>query len=230
MNPEIEELEDILDTILAGVQELLASGETIPPEFQEQIANEINFLTQEIDGLYAQSQQAQEGVSENDIREEIPLPNNESIPPGAQLLWILSGGNIDAFVNYMHQIPDPDLNQLVRNPDELDRVIYQLHSQFPKGQPSVEGGIPHADLNSSNIWGARRLKNGNVQVRFQGGSVYEYNNVPPQIFKAFMMGAIPANTKGHNRYGAWWKGKQPSLGASFHELIKSGAYPYKRLS
>lgn len=59
MNPEIEELENILDAILRGVQEVLQSGEILSDEFQEQIANEITTLTQEIDQLYT-AQQSQE--------------------------------------------------------------------------------------------------------------------------------------------------------------------------
>lgn len=222
MNPEIEELEDILDAILAGVQELLATGESIPPEFQQQIADEINMLTQEIDTLYANQ-------SENERQGGAIPPINEPVPPGAQLLWILAGGNVDAFVHYLGSIPDPELNGLLRQPDQLDGIIHQLHANFPKGEPGQADGIEHAQLNSSNIWGARQLQNGKTQVRFQGGAVYEYDGVPPQIFKAFMMGAIPAKTKGHNKYGAWWKGKQPSLGASFYQLIRQGAFPYRRL-
>lgn len=49
---EIDELEDILDAILRGVQEALQAGEYLSPEFQEQIAQEITLLTSEIDQLY----------------------------------------------------------------------------------------------------------------------------------------------------------------------------------
>lgn len=228
MNPEIEHLEDLLDNILAGIQEMLQSGQPIPLELQELAAEEINALTQEIDTLYTQQPQ---GAPTTPPPEPTPAPPTpEAVPPGAQLLWILSGGNIDAFVNYMHQIPDPELNALLNHPERLDQIISQLHGQFPKGEPAVVDGIEHAPLNSSNIWGARQLKNGKVQVRFQGGSVYEYDGVPPQVFKAFQMGSVPAKTQGQNQYGAWWKGKQPSLGASFHELIKERGYNYRRLS
>lgn len=228
MNPRIGELEDILDNILAGIQELLQAGQPISPELQRLAADEINALTQEIDQLYSEEQMIGGSPPLPEPPPEEP-PINIDVPPGAQLLFILAGGNIDAFVHYLSQIPDPELNNLLRQPDRLDSIVNRLHSQFPKGEPAVANGIPHADLNSSNIWGARMLKNGKVQVRFQGGSVYEYDGVSPQIYKAFMMGAIPAKTSGHNQYGAWWKGKNPSLGASFYELIRQGGYPYKKL-
>jgi hypothetical protein len=59
--------------------------------------------------------------------------------------------------------------------------------------------------------------------------VYGYEGVPPQIFRVFQAGAIPAKTDGQNEYGSWWVGKRPSLGASFYELIKKGGYPYQKL-
>ena len=43
MNPEIEELENILDAILEAVQEILQSGETISDDLQNQVADEILF-------------------------------------------------------------------------------------------------------------------------------------------------------------------------------------------
>lgn len=78
MNPEIEELEDILDAILKGVQEALQSGEVLSPEFQAQIAEEITTLTQEIDELYAA--EGKELPPEGGIEEE-PEIEEEEIPP-----------------------------------------------------------------------------------------------------------------------------------------------------
>lgn len=72
-------------------------------------------------------------------------------------------------------------------------------------------------------------------VKFQGdfpqqnGPVYSYEGVPKVIFDMFQRGAIPARTDGQNKWGSWWKGKVPSLGASLYTLIKNGPYPYQRL-
>jgi len=54
--------------------------------------------------------------------------------------------------------------------------------------------------------------------------------VPPQVFNQFQQGSIPAKTEGENNYGMWWRGKQPSLGASLYELIKQQNYPYQRIA
>ncbi len=77
---------------------------------------------------------------------------------------------------------------------------------------------------------------GRLLVKFQGdypqenGSIYAYGGVPKQIFDLFKKGAIPARTDGKNRWGEWWKGKVPSMGASLYTLIKEGGYPYEKLS
>ena len=56
MNPEIEELENILDAILEAVQEILQSGEEISPDLQNKIADEILYLNSEIERLHAEEE------------------------------------------------------------------------------------------------------------------------------------------------------------------------------
>lgn len=163
---EIQELEDILDAILRGVQETLQSGEILSEELQRLIAEEITYLTQEIDRLY----------SENPI---------ENLPPS---------------------LP-----------------------QEPELEP---GGMPSSNVNSFGY----DPENKRLLVKFNGkderdtGPVYGYDNVPKVIFDLFQSGAVPARTDGRNKWGRWWKGKVPSLGASLYTLIAQGQYPYQRLS
>lgn len=168
MNPEIEELEDILDAILRGVQEALQNGEVLSEEFQSQIAQEIIYLTGEIDQLYQQGGQGAPPIT----------------PPG--------GG---------------------------------------QGE-----GIQEA-MPSSNIEGfAYDDKTGKLMVRFLGkhpnrnGPIYSYQGVPPNIFDIFRRGAIPAKTNGKNKWGEWWQGKYPSMGAAMYHVIRAGGYPYQRVS
>lgn len=226
MNPEIEELEDALDAILRGLQEAIQSGQALSDEFQAQIAEEINFLTGEIDRLYIQQEeQEKEQGPTGGATIEAPMP------PGADLLWILSGGNEEAFVNYLRTFPDPALNALLQNPQQLFLTIEQLKRNMPAGQHQEADGIEKAPLESSNIYGFKyEPKNGRLLVRFQNGSVYGYQGIHPGVFKAFQSGAVPAKTTGQNQYGRWWTGKQPSLGAAFYNLIRQGGYPYQKLS
>ena len=90
---------------------------------------------------------------------------------------------------------------------------------------------------SSNVHSfAYDPENQTLFVRFQGeyprqdGPVYEYEGVPEDIFNMFQRGAIPARTNGRNRWGEWWIGKTPSLGASLNALIKTAGYPYQRVA
>jgi KTSC domain len=117
--------------------------------------------------------------------------------------------------------------------------IEELKSQFPvealpaQGQkpPEINQGMP-----SSNVEGfAYDDKNQRLLVRFLGkypdrnGPIYGYQGVPKQIFDMFRKGAVPARTDGQNKWGKWWKGKVPSLGASLYTLVKNGPYSYQRL-
>jgi hypothetical protein len=225
VNPqdEIAELENLIDQIISTLHEIVQSEEVLSDEFQGQIAQELGATMQRIDQLRSQISQEPPVPPEKPI--EAPIPDN------VQLLWILSGSNIDAFVNYLHTYPDPAINALLNNPEQLDNIIHRLHQMMPKGQQPSQNGIPHADINSSNIYGFKyNPKTGKLLVRFQSGSVYGYDNVPSPVFNIFQQGAIPAKTNGQNRFGRWWIGKNPSLGATFYQLIRNGGYPYQRLS
>ncbi len=89
---------------------------------------------------------------------------------------------------------------------------------------------------SSNVEGfAYDDKSNRMYVRFLGkhpnrfGPVYQYENVPPNIFEIFRKGAIPAKTNGRNKWGQWWRGKFPSMGAAMYHLIRGGNYPFSRV-
>lgn len=215
---EIKALEEIINEILAGIQEILQSGEMISDELQGRIADEINITTDRIDALRQEISQ----------RPPVEPPPHE--PVGVDLLWQLAGGDETAFVGYLRTFPDPALNALLRNPTQLKKTIEDLQRRMPPGQQPIVDGIPHADINSSNIYGFRyNPKNGRLMVRFQSGSVYGYEGVPAGVFKTFQQGAVPAKTNGRNNFGRWWTGKMPSLGAAFYDLIRQGGYTYQRL-
>lgn len=99
-------------------------------------------------------------------------------------------------------------------------------------EPPLEPGIPSSNINSFGY----DDKNQRLLVKFQGdypqqnGPVYAYTGIPKVIFDLFQKGAIPARTDGKNKWGRWWRGKVPSLGASLYTLIKNGGYPYQKLS
>lgn len=190
-----------MDEIIDALIDLLESGEELPEDILQQALSI--------------------------IQGEQPI---EAPPtPGADLLWILSGENPKAFTEYLQNFPDPALNALARNPSQLQATINQLSQQITSPVGESEDGIAKAPLQSSNIYGFRYdPRNAILKVRFNSGSVYEYNGVPPGVFKIFQSAAIPARTDGQNKYGKWWKGKSPSAGASFYALIRD-RFPYKKL-
>ncbi len=164
----------------------------------------------------------------------MPEPQPEATPqmqvsPIAQQLWILANGNPDIFQAYMATYPDPQLNNIARNPAELNNVMNQVSQQKVEPQ-GVADGVTQAPLKSSNVFGFRYdpLKK-RLTVRFNEGGVYRYEGVPRQIFEMFANGDGVAKTTGSNRWGRWWRGKKPSLGAALHELIKLGGFPYQRI-
>lgn len=220
MNPkqELELLEQLIDQLLAGIQDVIHSGEILSDEFQGMLAQELEVTVNRIDQLKSE-------VSQLPI--EAP---QQPISPDAQLLWILAGQQEQAFISYLREFPSKETEALLNNPTALSHTIDQLNRMMPQGEQPYIDGIKHADLNSSNIWGtAYDPSTGKMKVRFQGGSEYEYDGVPENIYRAFSKGNASAKTKGKNQYGEWWPNKNPSLGAAMNQYIKAGGFNYRRL-
>jgi len=217
----VQALERLLDELLRGIQDVLQSGEVLSDEFQGMLAEEIGELTRQIDEAYAQEQPPTGGGTII----EPPVSN------GARLLWVLSGGDQNAFVNYLRTFPGEDFASILNNPTLLDQTISQLQRQIPQGQPSVgSDGIPNTQLQSSNVEGMKyNPRTQKLLMKFHGGSVYQYDQVPQNIFKLIEHGNAFAQTKGKNRYGQWWPMKNPSLGAAVNQYLKQGGYNYSRL-
>ena len=208
-----EQVEQIKNALRQVMQVIAQRGQPISQEVRD-------LLTQVIRHAGERISQLRQGQA----------PQEQPTPPGADLLWILSGGNADAFTRYLSTVPDPLLNSIAKNPARIQSLVNQLSQKVTLPAGEVKEGIPHADLNSSNIYGFQYDPRSKLlRVKFQGDGIYEYGGVPPQIFKAFQSGAIPAKTNGQNQYGSWWKGKNPSLGASFYELIRD-RFPYQKVS
>ena len=205
------------------LEELILDGEEIPDEILDE-------LTQILTERTTQDNQApQQPPHTPPVNRLAPQqPSDET-----QLLWILSGRNSEAFINYLRTYPGAEYQALLRDPERLAQVVQQLQASHPiEAIPQQSrDGIPKDDLESSNIYGSRYdPKTGRLYVRFQSGAVYGYDGVPPYVFAAFKNGASPARTNGQNRFGRWWVGKQPSLGAAFWSYIRQAGYPYYRLN
>ncbi len=185
MNPEIQELESILGTLLQVVQETLQSGEVLTDEIQDQIAQVITGLTTEIQNLsQAQDQQGEGGIQTPPSEPPTPPPSGPSIPTGG---------------------PIPELEQAPHESSNINSFRYDPQSR-------------------------------QLYVKFQGrypqqnGPIYSYNGVPPFIYDVFRRGSLAPRTSGRNAWHTWREGVTPSHGAAMYALIRSGGYPYQRIS
>jgi hypothetical protein len=213
MNEE-DQINQIKEAMRNILRQVVARGRPLTPELKQALRDATDHATRRIEELRQQARSTR-----------TPMPT------GTDLLWQLANGNPEAFVNYLRTVPDIALNNLLQNPTQLTQIINELSQRLPPQPPEQLDGIPKADLQSSNIYGFKYdPRSGRLFVRFQGGSVYEYDGVPPYIFNIFQRGAVPAKTTGQNEFGSWWIGKQPSLGAAFYDLIRSGSYPYERVA
>jgi len=159
---EIEELEDILDAILRGVQEILQSGETIPLDFQRIIAEEINFLTADIDRLYAE-QPTDELPPIDEIEAEQETIANEIAPPAQPPTTPPTGGDIPSLTPAPH--PSSNINSFRYEPE-----TQQLYIKFQDKYPGTDGpvykysGVPQ---NTFNIF-----QRGSVAPRTSGANAW----------------------------------------------------------
>lgn len=221
----------------AVMDELLQYLETLI-NYAKNNAGNLNPASQQaLAGLISQIMEVTESQSQEPFggnpQPPQPEPQGTGAPPSpdAQLLWILAGQQEDAFLQYLQQYSTLETQALLRNPAELERVVQFLHAMMPSGRQPVVDGIQHADLNSSTIWGHQYdPSTGKMKVRFQGGAEYEYDGIPPNIYRAFSDGSAAAQTDGQNDYGRWWRGKNPSLGAAMNQYIKQGGFSFRRLN
>lgn len=132
------------------------------------------------------------------------------------------------------ELNDELQGEIARTLEKLYDKIEQLRGESPTVSP-VPQMTP--SMPSSNVEGfSYDDENNRLYVRFLGdypnrnGPIYSYENVPPVIFELFKRGSVPARTDGKNKWGTWWKGKVPSIGASVYGLLKLGGFPYAKVA
>jgi hypothetical protein len=191
----------------------------------EQLPSVINELSEEEFKVVQDTLNlARERFSEELVSEE------DRVPKGAEFLYVLAGGDPKAFAKYAKQVPNANINRMGTNKTALDNTLNKLQGsvEISKGK---ESGIPQAGLQSSTVYGFKYSpRNKRLFVKFQGDGVYKYDNVPSVIARLFMNGASRAKTQGSNKFGAWWVGKKPSLGAALNQHIKNLGFPYQKIS
>lgn len=138
----------------------------------------------------------------------------------------------------MDELDDEELLAITDLLNAASARLAQMQQEPVEGMtaPAAREELTPA-MPSSNVEGfAYDDKTEKLLVRFLGkypnrnGPIYGYEGVPKIIFDLFRKGSVPARTDGKNKWGKWWKGKVPSIGASLYTLVKNGPYPYKRLT
>lgn len=229
--PTTQEIQQALDQILDVV---MKRGESLSPQVKSELALMLNDLA----GQMQQQKRVEEQIEPPPLPEEIgppPLPApslDAEMDAGIRILWRVAGGDQEAFVKYLQTFPDSSMQALIRNPAQLESTIADLQRADPAKQPIDRAdGLEEPPLRSSNIEAFRfDPRTRRMFVKFHEGGVYQYGNIPPVIASLFMKGAGTAKTSGRNKFGMWFKGKNPSYGAALYQLIKQGGYPYKKVA
>ena len=65
-------------------------------------------------------------------------------------------------------------------------------------------------------------------IQFQDKSIYTYFEVPFQLFLDVSGGKATCITSGENKYGSWYVGKTPSVGAAVHRYLVKKNVKYKK--
>lgn len=246
--PQEKPKENTLGAILRKARDLLP---TFSPEGKRRLGTAIERLSGLLGGVTAPPltptglPEALQGIPPEPPAPPAPPPSGPELPTGAAPvidpvileLWYASGGDDRVFTSYLTQYPDPTLNAIARDSGRLNALLTSLEAIPAQAPPANVDGIQSSAIPSSNVWGFAYDKSSKTMyVKFNGkderddGPVYAYGGVPGNIARVVMAGAIPARTRGQNRWGRWWVNKNPSMGASVSALLVKGAYPYQRIS
>lgn len=82
---------------------------------------------------------------------------------------------------------------------------------------------------SSNV--NRLLYNDEIKelvIEFRGGDRYTYSGVDMSLFLDIVDGAGICRTSGSNKWGSWYVGKFPSVGAAVYTRLVEGGVPYRK--
>jgi len=126
---ELQELESILDELLAGIGAVLESGEVLSIDFQTAIAQELSFLTDRIDTLKQQA--ANQGVP----------PLDPSYPSSVINAFKYDPKNQKLFVQFKGKWPNEEGN------------IYSYDGVPPQIANIFSSGAVPAKTQGKNAWG-----------------------------------------------------------------------------
>lgn len=127
----------------------------------------------------------------------------------------------------------------------LDEVLYhpRLSDEFKLNFIQVLIG---EEIDEENIeyqfkkWRADNIQSSNVKkimyndetkemfIQFQDKSIYTYFDVSMNLFLDVSGGSATCITSGENKYGSWFVGKTPSVGAAVHKFLVKKGVKYRK--
>lgn len=127
------------------------------------------------------------------------------------------------------------LDEVLDHPKLSDEFKIKFFEEL-FGEEITEETIEHV----FRKWRADNIRSSNVRkimyndetkemfIQFQDKSIYTYFEVPFQLFLDVSGGKATCITSGENKYGSWFVGKTPSVGAAVHRYLVKKNVKYKK--
>lgn len=71
-------------------------------------------------------------------------------------------------------------------------------------------------------------ENNELTIKFNDGDIYTYKDVEFSVFMDVKDGLAACLTDGESKWGSWYVGKSPSVGAAVYQILVDGGYSYSK--
>jgi hypothetical protein len=135
----------------------------------------------------------------------------------------------------MDKTNDYTIDEVLDHPKLSDEFKIKFFEEL-FGEELTEDTVEYA----FKIWRGSSIPSANVRrivyndetkemvIQFQDKSIYTYFEVPFQVFLNVSGGEATCITSGENKYGSWYVGKRPSVGAAVWKYLRDSNIKYKR--
>ena len=130
---------------------------------------------------------------------------------------------------------DWDIDEVLGHPKLSDEFKLKFFEEL-FGEELTEENVEYA----FKVWRGSSIPSSNVKkivyndeskemvIQFQDKSIYTYFEVPFQVFLNVSGGKATCITTGENKFGRWFVGKNPSVGAAVWKYLRDSNIKYKK--
>jgi len=130
---------------------------------------------------------------------------------------------------------DWNIDEVLGHPRLSDEFKIKFFEEL-FGEELTEENVEYA----FKVWRGSSIPSSNVRrivyndeskemvIQFQDKSIYTYFEVPFQIFLDVSGGKATCITTGENKFGRWFVGKNPSVGAAVWKYLRDSNIKYKK--